>query len=64
MLGRTVVETSRLILRMPEASDAQPLWEIHQDPEVVRYLGSGVPGGVEVAWRNVALMIGHWHLLG
>lgn len=37
---------------------------IHQDPEVIPYLGSGVPGDITVAWHNVAMMIGHWHMKG
>jgi RimJ/RimL family protein N-acetyltransferase len=61
---KAVIETSRLLLRPPEAVDVQPMVEIHQDPDVIRYLGNGVPGGVAVAWRNVALMIGHWHMRG
>ena len=60
----TTVETPRLLLRPPEASDVQTMMEIHQDPDVIRHLGSGVPGGLAVAWRNVAMMIGHWHMRG
>src|SRR5688572_33398729 len=37
---------------------------IHQDPDVMRYLGSGIAGDIGVAWRNVAMMIGHWHMRG
>jgi RimJ/RimL family protein N-acetyltransferase len=59
-----IIETSRLRLRPPQASDVQTMMEIHQDPDVIRYLGLGVPGGLSVAWRNVALMIGHWHMRG
>jgi RimJ/RimL family protein N-acetyltransferase len=59
-----VIETLRLRLRPPQASDVQAMMEIHQDPDVIRYLGSGVPGGITVAWRNVAMMIGHWHMRG
>lgn len=40
------------------------MMEIHQDPDVIRYLGSGVPGDIGVAWRNVAMMIGYWHMRG
>jgi len=58
------VETERLVLRQPEASDVQPMFEIHQDPDVVRFLGSGTPGDITVAWRNVAMMIGHWQMRG
>jgi RimJ/RimL family protein N-acetyltransferase len=59
-----IVETPRLLLRPPEARDVQTMLEIHQDPEVVRYIGTGIPGDIAVAWRNVAIMIGHWHMLG
>jgi RimJ/RimL family protein N-acetyltransferase len=56
------IETERLTLRLPEAGDVQPMYEIHQDPEVMRFVGR--PGGLTVAWRNVAMMIGHWQMLG
>jgi RimJ/RimL family protein N-acetyltransferase len=63
-----IVETPRLLLRPFEASDAQPMLEIHEDPEVARYLVGGPAPvtitGLTVAWRNVAMMIGHWHLRG
>ena len=59
------LETSRLRLRPPLASDAEPLRAIHEDPEVVQHVVFGSPpGGVTAAWRNVAMMIGHWHLRG
>lgn len=58
------VETERLVLRPPEPSDVQPMFEMHQDPDVVRFLGTGTPGDITVAWRNVAMMIGHWHMRG
>jgi RimJ/RimL family protein N-acetyltransferase len=60
-----IVNTSRLQLRPLQASDAEPLMEIHQDPEVIKYVLLGAPpGGLTVAWRNIAMMIGHWHLRG
>lgn len=59
-----IVETPRLLLRPPEARDVQVMFEIHQDPEVVRHIGTGIPGDIAVAWRNVAIMIGHWQMLG
>ncbi len=49
------IDTHRLLLRLPEVTDAQALMEIHQDPEV---LAQGLvtltapPGGIEVALRN------------
>jgi RimJ/RimL family protein N-acetyltransferase len=57
--------TPRLQLRLPQASDAAPLMEIHDDPEVIKHLLLGtVAEGLTKAWRNVAMMIGHWHLRG
>lgn len=59
------VETPRLLLRHPQASDAEPLLEIHQDPDVIKYVLRGsAPVGITGAWRNIATMVGHWHLRG
>ena len=53
-----IVETPRLRLRPMQASDAEPFLEIHQHPEVIRYVLLGAPpGGITVAWRNIAMMI-------
>jgi len=57
-----IVETERLVLRPPVAADVQTMFEIHQDPEVMRFVGK--PGDISVAWRNVAMMIGHWQMRG
>jgi RimJ/RimL family protein N-acetyltransferase len=56
------IHTERLVLRPPTAADVQPMFEIHQDPDVMRFVGK--PGDISVAWRNVAMMIGHWHMRG
>jgi RimJ/RimL family protein N-acetyltransferase len=59
------IDTPRLLLRFPEAADIEPFMEIHQDPEVLPQVMLVAPiGGLIVAWRNVAIMIGHWHLRG
>jgi RimJ/RimL family protein N-acetyltransferase len=59
------LDTLRLRLRIPESSDADPMMEIHQDPEVIKsILLTAPPGGITVAWRNIAMMVGHWHLRG
>jgi len=34
------------------------------DPEVMRYLGEGYPLTRAEAWRNMALVLGHWQLRG
>ncbi len=59
------LDTPRLHLRPFESSDAQTMMEIHEDPEVARWLSKGAaPHGIGVAWRTIALMIGHWQLRG
>ena len=59
------VETARLLLRVPCADDVAPLTEIHHDPEAGRYVVLGTTsGGVVTGWRNVAIMLGHWHMRG
>jgi RimJ/RimL family protein N-acetyltransferase len=61
------IETPRLLLRLPEAADAQPFLEIHQDPEVVerKQVRLMEPvGGLDLALRNVERMLRHWQLRG
>ena len=60
------LETTRLILRLPAERDANVFAEIHQDPEVSRYLVGGSPAivGPDIAWRNIAMLLGHWQLRG
>ena len=56
--------TPRLRLRLPTEAHSAHLAEIHQDPEVARFvLGSPVgPLSADAAWRNVAMLLGHWQL--
>ena len=58
------LETDRLILRMLRESDFEPYAEMCADPEVMRYIGDGQPLARPMAWRNLALMVGHWALRG
>lgn len=59
------IETPRLMLRVPEGSDAQPLLEIHEHPDSIRFvMGGPARRGITGAWSSVATMIGHWHLRG
>jgi hypothetical protein len=47
------IETARLILRPPESDDAKPLMDIHQDPDVIKYVLVGNPAaGITAAWRS------------
>lgn len=62
---RVTIETSRLVLRLPQAEDTEALIEIHHDPQAVKYVVFGTaPGGITAAWRNIAMMLGHWQLRG
>jgi RimJ/RimL family protein N-acetyltransferase len=60
------IETPRLRLHLPAESHAAPLAEIHQDPEVAQFvLGTpAAPVSIDAAWRNVAMLLGHWQLRG
>ena len=56
--------TERLRLRGFREEDTDPLFELMQDPDVVRYIGDRrVPTRQEV-WRGIAGYIGHWALRG
>ncbi len=59
------VHTARLSLRPPQASDLEPVVEIHEDPEVMKYMKVvGTSTGRVASWRLLAMLIGHWQLRG
>ena len=58
------LETARLILRMFSEDDFEAYAEICADPDVMRYLGEGRPLGRWEAWRQMAMILGHWQLRG
>jgi RimJ/RimL family protein N-acetyltransferase len=63
-MSRTL-RTPRLMLRIPEASDAQPLLEIHEHPDSIKFVTGGpARRGIIGAWSSVATMVGHWQLRG
>jgi RimJ/RimL family protein N-acetyltransferase len=49
---------------MLRASDFDAYAEMCADPEVMRYIGDGQPLARPLAWRNLAMMVGHWSLRG
>ena len=60
-----VLDTPRLYLRPPEERDLEAYVEIHEDPEVLKYLRStGDAAGRVAGWRTIAMILGHWHLRG
>src|SRR5258706_14382225 len=58
------LQTERLILRMFRNSDFESFAETCADPEVMRYLGEGKPLNRGEAWRQMAMIVGHWQLRG
>jgi RimJ/RimL family protein N-acetyltransferase len=57
-------ETTRLLLRPPEAADLDALQDIHEHPDVRQHITVVGSIGRPAAWRMLALLIGHWHLRG
>lgn len=56
--------TERLRLRAFRESDFEAYAAIMADPEVTRFLGSGPPLSRADAWRQMAMILGHWVLRG
>lgn len=57
------IESERLILRLPQISDWQPLHRYYADEQLARYT-TGQPLTEGQSWRTVAAMIGHWQIHG
>jgi RimJ/RimL family protein N-acetyltransferase len=56
--------SERLVLRMFRQSDFDAYAEMCGDPDVMRFLGDGQPLSRADAWRNLAIVVGHWQLRG
>ena len=57
-----VLETPRLILRLPEEGDLDRWADSVADPEASRFVGGPLPRAV--AWRGMAMVAGSWVLRG
>jgi RimJ/RimL family protein N-acetyltransferase len=58
------IETERLTLRAFREADATALFELSQDPDVMRYVGDRRIPTLQESWRAVAGWLGHWALRG
>jgi RimJ/RimL family protein N-acetyltransferase len=58
------LQTDRLLLRPFREADLDAYAALCADPEITRYLGDGRTLDREDAWRQMAMLIGHWALRG
>ncbi len=58
-----VIETARLLLRLPSISDFDDLFRLWTTPEVFRFI-SGKPSTREESWARLLRYIGHWTAFG
>jgi RimJ/RimL family protein N-acetyltransferase len=58
------LETPRLLLRPFRPADIEAYAAMCADPEVMRYVGERGVLSREDAWRQMAMLAGHWHLRG
>jgi RimJ/RimL family protein N-acetyltransferase len=58
------LRTERLVLRMFRDDDLEQYAAMVADPEVTRYLGDGSTLSRADAWRQMAMILGHWQLRG
>jgi RimJ/RimL family protein N-acetyltransferase len=63
-LAATSLETERLLLRQFRDADIDAYAAMLADPEVMRHIGEGKPLTRDDAWRNMAMVAGHWSLRG
>jgi RimJ/RimL family protein N-acetyltransferase len=58
------LETPRLKLRGFRHDDLDAYAEMCADPEVMQFIGNGQTVDRNQAWRNMAMVTGHWQLRG
>jgi RimJ/RimL family protein N-acetyltransferase len=58
------LETPRLLLRPFREEDLDAYAAMCADPDVMRYIGEGRPLTRAETWRQMAAILGHWHLRG
>jgi RimJ/RimL family protein N-acetyltransferase len=63
-LAIPTLETERLTLRALREDDVPAMFDLLQDPDVVRYVGDRHVPTLQETWRYVAGWLGHWVLRG
>jgi RimJ/RimL family protein N-acetyltransferase len=58
------INTDRLLLRRLVASDYPAYHAMMSEPEVTQYLGKGETYNRTRAWREFAMLLGHWDIRG
>ena len=58
------LETERLTLGAFRPEDLEAYAEMCADPEVMRFINDGKTLSREEAWRDMALVLGHWQFRG
>jgi RimJ/RimL family protein N-acetyltransferase len=59
-----MLTTARLVLRPFRQDDVEAYAAMCADPEVMRYLGTTGVLSRDDAWRQMAMLLGHWELRG
>src|SRR4051812_45775001 len=63
-MPRPTLITDRLTMRMLEERDLDVYAAMFADPDVTRHLADGRPLSRADAWRQIAMLLGHWELRG
>lgn len=58
------IATERLLLRPFVMADFEAYAAMLADPKVMRFIGHGRPISRDLAWLNLAQLLGHWSLTG
>ncbi len=64
MIDIPTLTTDRLFFRALHERDLDAYAGMMADPEVTRFLGDGQPLTRVDAWRQMAMLLGHWQLRG